>query len=55
MVECNIFSRRTREYRMRRLEALEVFVAVVDKGSLTAAARQLGRSLQSVGRWRALY
>jgi len=35
---------------MERLEDFEAFVAVVDKGSLTAAARLLGRSLQSVSR-----
>ena len=35
---------------MQRLEDLQAFVAVVDKGSLTAAALQLGRSLQSVSR-----
>ncbi|HEY2048929.1 MAG TPA: LysR family transcriptional regulator [Caulobacteraceae bacterium] len=35
---------------MQRLEDLQAFVAIVDKGSLTAAARQLGRSLQSVSR-----
>jgi DNA-binding transcriptional LysR family regulator len=35
---------------MQRLGDLQAFVAVVDKGSLTAAARQLGRSLQSISR-----
>jgi DNA-binding transcriptional LysR family regulator len=35
---------------VQRLEDLQAFVAVVDKGSLTAAARQLGRSLQAVSR-----
>jgi DNA-binding transcriptional LysR family regulator len=35
---------------MDRIEDLQAFVAVVDKGSLTAAAKQLGRSLQSVSR-----
>ncbi len=35
---------------MERIEDLEAFVAVVDAGGLTAAARQLGRSLQSVSR-----
>ena len=35
---------------MQRLEDLQAFVAVAEKGSLTAAARQLGRSLQSVSR-----
>jgi DNA-binding transcriptional LysR family regulator len=35
---------------MDRIEDLQAFVAVVEKGSLTAAARQLGRSLQSVSR-----
>src|SRR5262249_4850902 len=33
-----------------RLEDLQAFVAIIDKGSLTAAARHLGRSLQSVSR-----
>ncbi len=33
-----------------RLEDFQAFVAVVEKGSLTAAARYLGRSLQSVSR-----
>jgi DNA-binding transcriptional LysR family regulator len=28
----------------------QTFVAIVEKGSLTAAAKQLGRSLQSVSR-----
>jgi DNA-binding transcriptional LysR family regulator len=35
---------------MNRMEDLQAFAAVVDKGSLTAAARHLGRSLQSVSR-----
>jgi len=35
---------------MDRIEDLQAFVADVEKGSLTAAARQLGRSLQSVSR-----
>ena len=35
---------------MNRIADLEAFVAIVEKGSLTAAARQLGRSLQSVSR-----
>jgi len=35
---------------VRRIEDLEAFLAVVEKGSLTAAARRLGRSLQSVSR-----
>lgn len=35
---------------MSRLDDLHAFVAVVDKGSLTSAARHLGRSLQSVSR-----
>lgn len=35
---------------MNRIEDFQAFVAVVDHGSLTAAARQLGRSLQSVSR-----
>ena len=35
---------------MDRLDDLEAFLAVVEKGSLTAAARHLGRSLQSISR-----
>lgn len=35
---------------MDRIEDLTAFVAVFENGSLTAAARQLGRSLQSVSR-----
>lgn len=35
---------------MNRIEDLQAFAAIVEKGSLTAAARQLGRSLQSVSR-----
>lgn len=35
---------------MDRIAHYQAFVAVVDKGSLTAAAAQLGRSLQSVSR-----
>jgi len=35
---------------MDRIDDLRAFVAVVDKGSLTGAARHLGRSLQSVSR-----
>ncbi len=35
---------------MDRLEDLQAFVAIVEKGSLTAAARQLRRSLQSISR-----
>ncbi|HET8727790.1 MAG TPA: LysR family transcriptional regulator [Alphaproteobacteria bacterium] len=35
---------------MERLGDLEAFLAVVEKGSLTAAARHLGRSLQSISR-----
>jgi len=35
---------------VNRIEDLQAFAAVVDHGSLTAAARQLGRSLQSVSR-----
>jgi DNA-binding transcriptional LysR family regulator len=33
-----------------RIEDFRAFVAIVDKGSLTAAAKQLGRSLQSISR-----
>ena len=32
------------------MDEIEVFLAVVEAGSQTAAARQLGRSLQSVNR-----
>jgi DNA-binding transcriptional LysR family regulator len=35
---------------MNRMEDFQAFAAIVDKGSLTAAARHLGRSLQSVSR-----
>ena len=35
---------------MDRIEDFQAFVAVVEKGGLTAAAKQLGRSLQSVSR-----
>ena len=35
---------------MDRLDDLAAFVAVVDKHSQTAAARHLGRSLQSINR-----
>jgi DNA-binding transcriptional LysR family regulator len=35
---------------MNRLEDLEIFIAIVESGSLTAAARRLGRPLQSVSR-----
>ena len=35
---------------MDRIEDFQAFVAIVDKGSLTAAAKQLGRSLQSISR-----
>jgi DNA-binding transcriptional LysR family regulator len=35
---------------VNRLDDLHAFVAVVDKGSLTSAAKHLGRSLQSVSR-----
>src|SRR6266481_2074918 len=35
---------------MDRIEDFQAFVAIVEKGSLTAAAKQLGRSLQSVSR-----
>lgn len=35
---------------MNRMEDFQAFAAVVDRGSLTAAARHLGRSLQSVSR-----
>lgn len=35
---------------MNRIEDFQAFVAIVEKGSLTAAARHLGRSLQAVSR-----
>ncbi len=35
---------------MERIEDLEAFVAVVEQGGLTAAARRLGRTLQAVSR-----
>ena len=35
---------------MDRLEAMSIFVAVVEAGSLAAAARRLGRSPASVTR-----
>ena len=35
---------------MGRIEDLEAFVAVVEQGGLTAAARNLGRTLQAVSR-----
>jgi len=35
---------------MDKLDAMQVFVAIVDEGSLTAAARALGRSLPTVVR-----
>ena len=46
----DIFFRQKGEMAMDRIEDLQAFVAVVEKGSLTAAARQLGRSLQSISR-----
>ena len=36
--------------RLSRISDLQAFVAVVEKASLTSAAHQLGRSLQSVSR-----
>lgn len=35
---------------MDRLDDIEAFLAVVEKGSLTAAARHHSRSLQSISR-----
>ena len=35
---------------MARTDELEAFLAIVEKGSQTAAARHLQRSLQSIGR-----
>src|SRR5216684_6129642 len=49
-MECDIFFRSTRECALDRIEDFQAFVAIVEKGSLTAAAKQLGRSLQSVSR-----
>src|SRR6476661_2470390 len=49
-MECDIFFRSTRECPLDRIEDFQAFVAIVEKGSLTAAAKQLGRSLQSVSR-----
>jgi len=39
-----------RENGVSRIEDLQAFVAVVDRGSLTGAARHLGRSLQAISR-----
>ncbi|HEV7320352.1 MAG TPA: LysR family transcriptional regulator [Ensifer sp.] len=39
---------------MSRIEDLETFLAIVEQGSLTAAARRLGRPLQTVSRTLAL-
>lgn len=50
MGKCKTFFRKMREWGMDRIEDLQAFVTVVEKGSLTAAAKQLGRSLQSVSR-----
>jgi hypothetical protein len=36
--------------RVDRIEDFQAFVTIVEKGSLTMAARSLGRSLQSVSR-----
>src|ERR1700687_1080650 len=44
-MECDIFFRSTRECPLDRIEDFQAFVAIVEKGSLTAAAKQLGRSL----------
>lgn len=49
-MECDIFFRSTRECPLDRIEDFQAFLAIVEKGSLTAAAKQLGRSLQSVSR-----
>ncbi|MER8839125.1 LysR family transcriptional regulator [Mesorhizobium sp. M0913] len=35
---------------MSRIDDFEAFIAIVEHGSLTAAARRLNRSLQSVSR-----
>ena len=46
-----ILPQHTRECPLRdRIEDFQAFVAIVERGSLTAAAKQLGRSLQSVSR-----
>src|SRR3546814_10987307 len=39
-----------RENELDRLDDIEAFLAIVEKGSQTAAARHLRRSLQSVSR-----
>src|SRR4051794_1280697 len=49
-VACGILSLAKRENHMDRLEDLEAFVAIVEQGGLTAAARHVRRSLQSVSR-----
>ncbi|MER8506633.1 LysR family transcriptional regulator [Mesorhizobium sp. M0199] len=38
------------KYAMSRIDDFEAFIAIVEHGSLTAAARRLNRSLQSVSR-----
>jgi DNA-binding transcriptional LysR family regulator len=48
--ERHAFFRKSRESNMRADEDYAVLLAVVDHGSLTAAAAALGRSLQSVSR-----
>jgi DNA-binding transcriptional LysR family regulator len=39
-----------RECEVDRIDDFQAFVAIVEKGSLAAAAKQLGRSLQSISR-----
>jgi Bacterial regulatory helix-turn-helix protein, lysR family len=47
---CDTFFRSTEQCPVDRIADFQAFVAIVDKGSLTAAAKQLGRSLQSISR-----
>jgi DNA-binding transcriptional LysR family regulator len=49
-VACGILSLVKRENHVDRLEDLAAFVAIVEQGGLTAAARHVRRSLQSVSR-----
>src|SRR5204863_9926694 len=46
----DIFSRVSIEWETGSMEDIETFLAVIEAGSQTAAARRLGRSLQSVNR-----
>src|SRR6476620_12291019 len=49
-IEFDILFRNTRECPVDRIEDFQAFVVILEKGSLTAAAKQLGLSLQSVSR-----